>query len=650
MVKHREKVPLSQHDDQLIASKPVDGEGALVLGDQFADSDELEHPTRKKKPPHGRARGWVGSFLLGALFGGCGVIAAVLCGYAPAPTVGLATRVLGPEKPGPQPQAQRTFTEVAEPMNRGDKEKRAKAGVETLPTTKLGEFRFRSHSQKPAQNGVEVKAADYAVKAPVADLEQAKTLYAFLELGNIQILTGDLDKAEKFPEGGLERSKDERLNIVIPRVRFLKANQDKKADCLSGVWRNGPEAWCLLALALLTGAPETNPMAQPMANDAWKAVEPGPKFIEALNLVLAGNYSDAITVLEEAKKRHEKFQRTNPGERQNAIRDPGQDIFLLSCVVMIDALKARDILKRGGYPANQLTLAVNAALADAQSGKTMSQVVTKLTDAKLIDKPEELLLGVDRAIAAHKALADAKKVADESRKTMSQVVTKLTDAKLIDKPEVLLHHHHISGALRRDAKLIDKPEELLLGVDRAIAAHKALAEAKKVADETKKKLDDVTKLLVDAKFLEAADDALLVPSVREAIRIAEMKDPKGVIRSKTQNTEADWNKLVVVGNFTIKPIVFATTKRDKLTDDAEQELMEFAGKFKLQPRYYLRIEGHTLAGGDREASMALAQLRADAVKHFLVKQMGIDEHRLKAVAMEPGVGGREVRLVALQHP
>jgi len=111
----------------------------------------------------------------------------------------------------------------------------------------------------------------------------------------------------------------------------------------------------------------------------------------------------------------------------------------------------------------------------------------------------------------------------------------------------------------------------------------------------------------------------------------------------------DWNRLVVVGSIQIKTIQFSSIHKDQLTEDAEQDLTDFAGKMRLWPQYYLRIEGHTAAVGDREANMALAGRRAEAVRDFLVKQMGIEPHRLKALAMEPG-GGREVRLVALRRP
>jgi hypothetical protein len=113
--------------------------------------------------------------------------------------------------------------------------------------------------------------------------------------------------------------------------------------------------------------------------------------------------------------------------------------------------------------------------------------------------------------------------------------------------------------------------------------------------------------------------------------------------------DAEWDKLVVVGSIQIKTIKFSSVRKDELTEDAEQELTDLADKLHLWPQYYWRIEGHTEAVGDKEANMALAGRRANAVRKFLVETKGVDAHRLKAMAMEPG-GGREVRLVALRRP
>ena len=109
---------------------------------------------------------------------------------------------------------------------------------------------------------------------------------------------------------------------------------------------------------------------------------------------------------------------------------------------------------------------------------------------------------------------------------------------------------------------------------------------------------------------------------------------------------ADWDRLQPVGNLRVKKIEFSSKNKDQLTDDAEALLTELAGELRQWPQYYLRIEGHTDAAGDREANMALAGRRAETVRTFL-REQGIAEHRIKAVAMPPGQG-KEVRLVALK--
>jgi outer membrane protein OmpA-like peptidoglycan-associated protein len=78
-------------------------------------------------------------------------------------------------------------------------------------------------------------------------------------------------------------------------------------------------------------------------------------------------------------------------------------------------------------------------------------------------------------------------------------------------------------------------------------------------------------------------------------------------------------------------------------------LDDVATKMKGSPKFYFRIEGHTIAEGDRKANMDLAQVRANEVMRYLVEDKGIAAYRLKAEAAEPGQG-KEVRCVALEKP
>jgi outer membrane protein OmpA-like peptidoglycan-associated protein len=113
-------------------------------------------------------------------------------------------------------------------------------------------------------------------------------------------------------------------------------------------------------------------------------------------------------------------------------------------------------------------------------------------------------------------------------------------------------------------------------------------------------------------------------------------------------SDEEWQALRVVASMKVPPITFSSVKKDRLTEDAEQQLAELAAALKRWPQYYLRIEGHTLSEGDPDANRVLAEKRARSVKNYLIEQQ-VAEHRLKAVAMPPGQG-KEVRFVALRAP
>jgi len=63
----------------------------------------------------------------------------------------------------------------------------------------------------------------------------------------------------------------------------------------------------------------------------------------------------------------------------------------------------------------------------------------------------------------------------------------------------------------------------------------------------------------------------------------------------------------------------------------DAELAKFAEVLKKHPELNLIIEGHTDSVGSVAYNKTLSQKRADAVKDYLVKNLGIDASRLKAV-------------------
>jgi outer membrane protein OmpA-like peptidoglycan-associated protein/ABC-type nitrate/sulfonate/bicarbonate transport system substrate-binding protein len=138
---------------------------------------------------------------------------------------------------------------------------------------------------------------------------------------------------------------------------------------------------------------------------------------------------------------------------------------------------------------------------------------------------------------------------------------------------------------------------------------------------------DVLRKLYDARFL-------VTQSVYTQPKVQKVAD-------------ADWKTMRPFGTIPVDRIEFGSSDPPTLNEDGQRVLIELADKLRRWPQCYLRVEGHSLAVGDPEANMALAAKRAEAVRAFLLEQ-GIEEHRIRAEAMEPGVG-KEVRFTALQR-
>lgn len=71
---------------------------------------------------------------------------------------------------------------------------------------------------------------------------------------------------------------------------------------------------------------------------------------------------------------------------------------------------------------------------------------------------------------------------------------------------------------------------------------------------------------------------------------------------------------------------------DALDASGRRLLASFAGYLNRHAEFHVRLEGHTDNTGDESRNIALSQSRADAVRHFLIKQ-GVDELRLTATGL-----------------
>lgn len=73
----------------------------------------------------------------------------------------------------------------------------------------------------------------------------------------------------------------------------------------------------------------------------------------------------------------------------------------------------------------------------------------------------------------------------------------------------------------------------------------------------------------------------------------------------------------------------------ELRPDALDEMQKLGELIRRNPRAVFRIEGHTDAIGSREYNLVLSQRRADAMKAWLVVNLGVDPGRIETIGFGP---------------
>ena len=112
-------------------------------------------------------------------------------------------------------------------------------------------------------------------------------------------------------------------------------------------------------------------------------------------------------------------------------------------------------------------------------------------------------------------------------------------------------------------------------------------------------------------------------------------------------SDADWNKLDVVGTLKVDHLVFPRGTAI-LTPTSKNVLDKLVKKLQDAPQFYLLVTGNASTKGDLEANTKLAMSRANAAKDYLIEK-GIASQRIKAVGGEPS-GETVVNFVVGQMP
>ncbi len=265
-------------------------------------------------------------------------------------------------------------------------------------------------------------------------------------------------------------------------------------------------------------------------------------------------------------------------------------------------------------------------VADAKANQDAQVALAKkLTDDKIIDKPEDLGKGIDKLLADRKDSADKLTKAETDLKTRTK---ELDDAKKfsgdlakklsLDKPEdldkgidtLLADNKKLQADRKEDAKMIDTLDKQVKAQQKEVADREALL--KKVKDE-----------LVDSKYLDPKDDlAALGRGVKAALDLAKMKDPVGEVRDlrkqkdvlqerltrEVAEAKADKDKEVAKLNDEHKKMV----EEFKVERDKETAALKTQLKQRRTPEEVLGVLLPVVENGNREQSQR-AQLDVGAV-------------------------------------
>jgi tetratricopeptide (TPR) repeat protein len=324
--------------------------------------------------------------------------------------------------------------------------------------------------------------------------------------GQIYEMTGKLDEAKKEYSAGVAQFKDneeqkERFEAALLVLSFRAGRVS--VEPRPGATRQLTRWESVLAGLFLFQAAEPPP-ALPK--------EAGFSFWKAVGMARDGKYSDAIVELKKARDRHDQRRFLLPRKPQNPTSDPSGEIFLRVC----DELKAAWEVEGKLRDPNYLT-------ADPKDRVKALDEFARAAQAGLIKDMGEKLLGKDKVPAKADDLVSA---IEEERKTSKEKITDLdkmvTDLKkeTADLKTNLKDAQDLAKATAdklKDAEMRETAlKEGLAGRDAALA---------KIGAEVGVKFTDLKK-----------DGTKLVEEVKQTARIANVKDPAGMIRKLEQET------------------------------------------------------------------------------------------------------------------
>jgi hypothetical protein len=495
------------------------GESGVIGEEAAVEGEEEERPSKPaKKESMPRPRSRLIPLLIGTTVGAATCVGLWVGGIEPPSSWRLAGDTNKPvatgpkdqQRPGPGgPVQQGTPVErVRDAVAGGDFARIKPEDLGQLKDDKpeelalRGQYRWQSYLQKQALAKAPLKADDESVKQAMEDLKKADTPEAVLLLGQLQHLTNNANEAQKTLEAGAAKHpNDPRFEAALLRLRL------QQGDKPAGISRMSPEDAAMLALLLVAFQPAGDPM-QPAGAEPPEA---GLDFYKAIEAMRSLKFSDAVVAIKKAQKLHEERRFTRLGKAQNPGTDPNEEIFLYACRELQASWELLEKLRAGNYLAadrKDPLKAIDELIKDAGSLKTLADLGTKLADAKVIDKPEDVGPGVDKLLAERK---DAEKKIEDLNK-------KLVDAKK--------ESDDLQKALTDSKKLAeDLNDKLKVSETKAADLTKELKGANDLADVA------IKELVVSKILPTTATRTDLLRGIKDVVKTANVKDPDGTLRA-----------------------------------------------------------------------------------------------------------------------
>jgi tetratricopeptide (TPR) repeat protein len=527
--------------EQAIAEAEAE-EAAEAAAEEETAAAEAEAEEKPAKPVKQRSPipALVGGTFLGVLLGAGGLIGARVAGIDVPAMIGLGEKEKrSAQVGGPQQKAAPTLEEKAALVDNGDWKKADEAGIAQLPGTTAkelvlrGKYRLGSYLNQVGQVGKKPNLGDPALESALQDLQKAaamkepEAINALFDLALVKELAGKLPEAKaEYLKGlqavGNDPVQKQRFQAAIDRVDVMMS--EKPAGGGARLPQNVEDRALVLALMLIAlqqpaqppqpGQPGQQPPQpgqpgqQPVQGEKKEA---GFDFWQASKLAREGKYSDAIRLLEQARKLHDERRFTRLRKAQNPLSDPAEDIFLRCCDELKAYWQVQDGLRGGGYLTDKNTppQAVKDLLQKSKTdATTVKNVTDQLVKEKVIAAGGDVSKGVGQLIEGKKKAETAAEESTAKLKKATDDNTKLTADLKEAKKTIEKRDSDLTAAKEQNTKLKTSNDDLN-------------ATLKKISDD-----------LAGAKLIDPKSKANVAEAVKKLVEVAKLKDPQGTIRQQ----------------------------------------------------------------------------------------------------------------------